>query len=162
MSNKVHRTAKGTELPLMNLQGKDYLAVQWRVVWFREEHPTWSIRTEIYATLGYVKAWIVDETGRDIASAHKSIKDGSKFPLESAETGAIGRALALCGFGTAFTNELDESDDEIADAPVDRELQHRPECSLCGKLMVLSKAGDFWFCPDYRNISLGKHPTQAV
>ena len=32
---------------LMNLKGKAYLEVKWRLVWFRQEHPDWSIRTQI-------------------------------------------------------------------------------------------------------------------
>ena len=34
-----------------------------------------------------------------------------------AETGAIGRALALCGYGTQFSTELEESN--VVDSPVD-------------------------------------------
>lgn len=30
---------------MMNLKGKDYLQVMWRLVWFREEHPDWCINT---------------------------------------------------------------------------------------------------------------------
>ncbi len=37
------KTAKGTELPLLNLRGKQYLEVRFRLVWFREDHPNWSV-----------------------------------------------------------------------------------------------------------------------
>ena len=43
----VKTTAKGTSLPILKLRGKDYLEVKWRLVWFREEHPDWSIETKI-------------------------------------------------------------------------------------------------------------------
>jgi hypothetical protein len=37
--------------------------------------------------------------------------------MEKAETGAIGRALALIGYGTQFAPEMDE-EDRIVDSPV--------------------------------------------
>lgn len=101
----------------MDLQGKEYLQVAHRLVWFREEHPDWVIETEIGD--GFVKAKILRQDYLLVATAHKSIGQGKRFPLETAETGAIGRALALCGYGTQFCgDELDEGD-EIADAPID-------------------------------------------
>ena len=115
-------TEKGTELPLLNLRGKEYLEVKYRLVWFREEHPNWSIETEFISTTdrsACAKAMVKDEAGRIIATSHKA-ETASHFPdfMEKAETGAIGRALALIGFGTQFcADELDEGD-RIVDAPV--------------------------------------------
>jgi hypothetical protein len=31
---------------LTKIQGRDYLEVKWRLVWFRQDHPDWSIETE--------------------------------------------------------------------------------------------------------------------
>jgi hypothetical protein len=46
--------------------------------------------------------------------------------MEKAETGAIGRALALIGYGTQFcADELDEGD-RIVDAPVAKKSSYRP------------------------------------
>ena len=42
---------------------------------------------------------------------------GFQDHLEKSETGAIGRALALCGFGTQFAPEFDEGD-RLADSPL--------------------------------------------
>ena len=39
--------------------------------------------------------------------------------IEKAETGAIGRALAMCGYGTLQASEFDEQD-LLADAPVEK------------------------------------------
>lgn len=119
---KIHKTQKGTELPLLNLRGKDYLEVKYRLVWFREDHPDWSIETEFVATTdksACAKASVRDSTGRLIATSHK-FENERGFPdfLEKAETGAIGRALALIGYGTQFcADELDEGE-RIVDAPV--------------------------------------------
>ncbi|MCK5296356.1 MAG: hypothetical protein KAJ75_05670 [Alphaproteobacteria bacterium] len=115
----------GTELPLMNIKGKPYLQVAHRLVWFREEHPDWTIRTKIEGSdmeAGWVviKAGIMDENDRLIASAHKrETKTGFADYIEKAETGAIGRALAMCGYGTQYEPDMDEGD-RLADAPTTR------------------------------------------
>jgi len=115
------KTKAGTELPLLDLKGKNYLAVQWRLVWFREEKPNWTIETEtviLEPTSAVFKATVKDETGRVISQGHKSeTKTGFPDFIEKAETGAIGRALANCGYGTAFAADLEEGD-RIADAPI--------------------------------------------
>lgn len=117
-----YKTLKGTELPLLNLRGKEYLEVKYRLVWFREDHPDWSIETELISVTdvsAYAKATVRDETGRIIATSHKfeSIQGFPDF-IEKAETGSIGRALALIGYGTQFcADELDEGQ-RIVDAPV--------------------------------------------
>lgn len=120
---RTYRTPKGTELPLLNLRGREYLEVKYRLVWFREEHPDWAIETELLSVTqesASARAVIKDGTGRVIATSHKfETKQGFPDFIEKAETGAIGRALALIGFGTQFcADELDEGE-RIVDAPVD-------------------------------------------
>ncbi len=120
---RTYRTPKGTELPLLNLRGREYLEVKYRLVWFREEHPDWSIETELLSVTSdsaYARATIKDSTGRVIATSHKfETKRGFPDFIEKAETGAIGRALALVGYGTQFcADELDEGE-RIVDAPVE-------------------------------------------
>lgn len=117
------KTPKGTVLPLINLKGKDYLQVAYRLVWFREEHSDWSLETEfvsLHETYALAKATIRDSQGRALATAHKR-EDAKHFAdfSEKAETGAIGRALALVGYGTQFAPELDE-EDRIVDSPIQR------------------------------------------
>src|SRR5437868_8556332 len=120
--NRTFITEKGTELPLLNLRGRDYLEVKYRLVWFREEHPDWSIETELVSTTettACARAIVRETSGRIIATSHK-FETEQGFPdfLEKAETGAIGRALALIGYGTQFcADELDEGS-RIVDAPV--------------------------------------------
>lgn len=114
---------------LINLKGKSYLEVKFRLVWFREENPDWGISTEIIkidteAKYAIVKATISDQHGRVIAQGTK-MEDIKGFGdwLEKAETGAIGRALGICGYGTQFAPEFDEvvpgvENPRIVDAPV--------------------------------------------
>lgn len=117
---KTFKTPKGTELPLRDMRGKDYLDVQYRVLWMREEHTDWGITTEIVThddTKSIVRATILDNTGKILAQGTKSETIGDfKDHLEKAETGATGRALALCGYGTQFAQELEEGD-RIVDGP---------------------------------------------
>lgn len=114
------KTPKGTELPFLNLKGKNYLQVMHRVQWFREEHPDYMIETEPVAlteTHAIFKAIIRDAGGKALATGHKR-EDQKSFPdyMEKAESGAIGRALALCGYGTQFAQELEEGP-RIVDSP---------------------------------------------
>jgi hypothetical protein len=119
------KTPKGTELPMSDIKGQKYLQVAYRLVWFREEHPTWSISTEIIEwdrekKWIVIKAHIIDDNNRMIAEALKT-GSAANFPMgyiEKAETGAIGRALAMCGYGTQFEPEFDEGE-QLADAPLE-------------------------------------------
>ena len=99
----------------------DYLPVAARVAWFRKDHPYWAIVTEIEHLADkavVMKATIKDSVGCVIATARKKETEAG-FPdyIEKAETGAIGRALAMCGYGTLQAPEFDEQD-RLADTPV--------------------------------------------
>src|SRR2546422_6703793 len=127
---------------------RDYLPVQWRLVWFREQCPNGSIETEMLhldldrETEEEMDVWNEEKQINEKSARHASgfaifravAKDGkggvgtgtksekaASFPdfIEKAETGAIGRALAALGFGTQFAPELDEQH-RIVDSPVDR------------------------------------------
>ena len=112
---------------MMKLKGKDYLQVAWRLVWFREDHPDFGINAEALALTedhAIFKATITDANGMQISSGHgsESKKDFGDF-IEKAETKAIGRALAMLGYGTQFAaDELDEGE-RIVDSPINRGLK---------------------------------------
>jgi hypothetical protein len=148
--NGYFNTPKGTELPLLDLRGKPYLQVAHRLVWFREEHPNWSIETEVSimenkaAAVGSAK--IKDETGRIIATAHKyEDQKGFQDFIEKSETGAVGRALAMCGYGTQFAPEIEEGE-RIVDSPTEAARQaSAPKPSYGGVKKITEKqAGLFW------------------
>lgn len=109
--------------------GQQYLPVSARLIWFREERPDWSIEThplhlDFAEGVAVFQATVKDTTGRVIASATKmeTRSDFADF-VEKAETGAIGRVLAMCGFGTQFALEISEGDvvsgeAALADSPL--------------------------------------------
>ena len=101
----------------------DYLPVAARIAWFRRDNPYWSIITEIEQLADkaiVMKAIIRDMTGCIIATARKKETEiGFPDYIEKAETGAIGRALAMCGYGTLQAPEFDEGE-RVADSPVEK------------------------------------------
>lgn len=120
------QTKKGTELPLLNLKGKQYLMVAYRIQWMNEDIPQFDISTEfllINDEQTVVKATValMDDTGKVVKKAQATKRETKKdFPdhTEKAETAAIGRALSLLGFGTQFAlSDLDEGQ-RLADSPV--------------------------------------------
>ena len=112
---------------LMNMSGKDYLEVKWRIVWFRDAHPRGSITTELASSEPVVmKATITDETGHILATGYGTPKTrgvAASRPFEGAETAAIGRALAVAGFGTQFTGE--EEGEHLADSPIEKPARQK-------------------------------------
>jgi hypothetical protein len=108
---------------LLRVQGgRLYLPAAQRLVWFRDECPDWGIETELIeggqeAGFATVRATVCNPEGRVIASGLKT-ETRQDFPagwVEKAETGSIARALAVAGFGTQFSPEMDEG--EVADSP---------------------------------------------
>ncbi len=130
---------------------RDYLPVQWRLVWFRSVCPQGTIETEMIhldldrETEEEVEVWneekqvnekvikrangfavfraVVKDGKGGIGTGTKSEKAAS-FPdyIEKAETGAIGRALAALGYGTQFTGDEFNEAHRIVDSPVARNV----------------------------------------
>ena len=123
---ETYKTKKGTELPLMNLKGKPYMQVAQRLVWFTEEAASYSIGTSFPVltadeTVAHVVVSVYDEQGRTLKTASATKREDKKSfadHTEKAETGAIGRALAMLGFGTQFAIADLEEGDRLADSPI--------------------------------------------
>lgn len=125
---KTVSTAKGTLLPLLNLKGKDYLMVGYRLQWFNEMETNFEINTEFLLLTDeqtIVKATVSVRdpksnfvTKKATATKRETKKDFSDH-TEKAETSAIGRALAMMGYGTQFAlSDLDEGT-RLADSPLE-------------------------------------------
>jgi hypothetical protein len=129
---------------------KDYLPVQWRLVWFREQCPQGTIDTDelevdldreveeeayvwnnekrrsekiVKRAKGYARYKAIVTDGKGGRSTGTKSESAANFPdyIEKAETGAIGRALAALGYGTQFAPDLNEAH-RIVDSPVERHV----------------------------------------
>ena len=108
-----------TKEGVVNIHGKEYKTVALRVAEFREVCPDWSIVTELVAetedkvimkaSISHVGVVMGTGYAEEVRSASRINKTSA---LENAETSAIGRALAACGYGgTEYA-----SADEVANA----------------------------------------------
>ncbi len=104
---------------IVNIHGKQYQTVAYRVGLFRDKHPDLSLITEVISRdddVVVMKATISDY-GRIIATGHaeenrRSSQINKTSALENAETSAIGRALAAFGIGGtefASANEVENA-----------------------------------------------------
>jgi len=124
---KTFKTQKGTELPLASLKGKDYLLIAHRLLWLSEEATNYDITTDFLVindeqTVARATVTLFDVAGNTIRKATATKRETKKdFPdhTEKAETGAMGRALAMLGFGTQFAQQDLEEGDRLADAPLE-------------------------------------------
>ena len=144
------------EKHLIELQGKAYLEVKFRLVWFRSECPNGTIDTEevivdldreVEAEVptgnwipnpnrpgkkmpekmtrhdkGYARFRAVVTDGKGGRATATKSENAASFPdyIEKAETGAVGRALAMLGYVTQFTGDELNEEHRIVDAPVER------------------------------------------
>ncbi len=112
---------------LIKLKGRDYLPVAARLIWLNEESERYRIETQFLKledTYAVVQATVslLDDSGVPTRSATAlKREDLAHFPdfLEKSETGAIGRALGMLGFGTQFAPEFDELEGKIEARVVD-------------------------------------------
>jgi transposase-like protein len=123
---------------LIDLRGKKYLEVKWRLVWFREEHQDYTIQTELVNFdpenhHAIFKATISNNEQRPLSSGYgsESARDFRDY-IEKAETKAVGRALAMLGYGTQFAPEMEEGE-RIVDAPISPKRQTSSVCEKCGQ-----------------------------
>lgn len=123
---KTVQTTKGTQLPLLNLKGKDYLQVAYRIQWFTEEEKRFTVNSNFLVltddqTVCQVTISTFNEKGEVVRQAQGTKRETKKdFPdhTEKAETGAMGRALIELGYGTQFAlADLDEGN-RLADSPL--------------------------------------------
>lgn len=126
----------------VNIHGKTYLTVAYRVNEFRKDHPDWGIETEIVEAddnIIIMKATISkplegSTAGLIIGTGYAEEKRNSSqinrtSALENCETSAIGRALAACGFGGeeyASANEVEnaihqQGQTQISPEPINHE-----------------------------------------
>jgi len=107
-----------------------YLDVKYRKLWFRLMHPEGKITKRIikleneFATIEskvYLNRNDAEDAYISCAFAQRWRKEDDAYGLkyvETAETAAVGRALADAGFGIQFSEPGEEQDRSLVDAPV--------------------------------------------
>jgi hypothetical protein len=92
-----------------------------RIVWFERACRLMYYKTIQLANKAFVMKAIIKDSTRSIIATARKKETEIGFPdyIEKAETGAIGRALAMCGYGTLQAPEFD-GQDRLADAPVEK------------------------------------------
>lgn len=111
---------------------RKYLDVVWRKLWFYMKYPNGRITKKIVQITNnfiIVEARVyfdrndAEENYVSSAMAQRWFKKDDVFgerAVETAETGAVGRALADAGFGLQYCCDInDGSDHDIVDAPID-------------------------------------------
>lgn len=91
----------------INIHGKEYVEVNVRIKYFRENYKNWSLTSEVIDLTEnrcVIKATILNEEGRVIATGTAEETKGSSFInktsfVENCETSAWGRALGNLGIG---------------------------------------------------------------
>jgi hypothetical protein len=73
------------------------------------------ITSPLMRFVGVLRTWYRSKASRN----KKKSKVGFPDYIEKAETGVIGKALAMCRYGTLQAPEFDEQD-RLADAPVEK------------------------------------------
>lgn len=122
------KSPKGNDLPLVNLKGKDYLMVAYRIQWLNEDTAIggFSIKTDLVSitddqTVARAEVKLYDINGEPLRSAtatKRETKADFNDHTEKAETAAVGRALAMLGYGTQFALADLEEGDRIVDTPL--------------------------------------------
>jgi hypothetical protein len=92
----------------VNIHGKEYSTVAFRIHQFRSDHPDWQIHTEVIeldADHVVMRCDICDSAGVHQATGHAlETRNASKMHqtsyVEIAETSAVGRALGFLDYGS--------------------------------------------------------------
>ena len=121
----------GNKFKTVNIKGKEYVEVNERVKYFREEYKGWAIETEMLSNdegVCVFKASIKDEAGVVKAVGHAYEKESSSFInktsyIENCETSAVGRALGFLGIGIDASIA---SSDEVINAMNNQETNEAP------------------------------------
>ena len=130
---------------IVNIHGKEYKTVAYRVNEFREKHPDFTIQTDLVEAndvLVIVKASIFNTESRLLATGYaEEVRAASKInkfsALENAETSAIGRALSALGLGGSqyasadeLVNALQQQNDNVGPLMAHNEALQRNYASV--------------------------------
>lgn len=101
----------------------EYLPVQWRIFWFRQDNPKGKIDSHAL-TLDLERGAAIFETYVEREDGGSARMHGSETAsdwrdyIEKAQTKSLGRALAAVGYGSQFTDDEFAEGERIVDSPV--------------------------------------------
>jgi hypothetical protein len=133
---------------LIDIQGKQYLPVAWRIAWLRDTHPEALIHTLLIShdsDEAVFRAEVVIPNGGSATGFGAETKGDFGDYLEKAETKALGRALAALGFGTQFCDDYDEGG-AVTDAPIGNTTEQFSEESRGERAMTSNKESECYEC----------------
>lgn len=121
----------GAIMKTIDIKGKEYVTVNERIKYFRENFEGYAMPTEIIRLedgVCVMKASIINPNNQVVATGHAYEKENSTFInktsyIENCETSAWGRALA--NFGIGIDSNV-ASADEVANAIKQQELTAEP------------------------------------
>ncbi|MBV9688380.1 MAG: hypothetical protein JO202_01595 [Ktedonobacteraceae bacterium] len=117
----------------------EYLPIQWRLLWFRQENPKGKIESRaitLEPNAAIFEAYVEREDG-GCARAHGSetAADWHDF-IEKAETKAVGRALAAVGYGTQFSAAEFDAGEHSANTAPDTPTREKAETHVSANKTV--------------------------
>ena len=116
------RDAQGRET--WEVTKTDYLPVQWRLYWFRLEHPKGKIDStlvhlDMERGAAVFETYIEREDGGSARMHGSETASDWKDYIEKAQTKSMGRSLAAVGYGSQFTDDEFNEGERIVDSPVE-------------------------------------------
>jgi hypothetical protein len=138
---------------VVKIHGREYKTVALRVAEFNEQYPEWSIVTELVSAddeAVVMKALVLDQDQRVRGTGYAEEKRAASkinktSAMENAETSAIGRSLAACGFaGTEFA-----SADEVANAIAQQNIDEQVSSQVATLMAHTAAVRDEWETVSY-------------
>lgn len=144
----------------VNIKGKEYVEVNERVKYFRQNFKGWSIETELISNSNGVcdfKAIIKDENGVVKSTGHAYEKESSSYInktsyIENCETSAVGRALGFLGIGIdtsiasgdEVTNAVNNQPDKASIAPMAQKIDFRQVREKINTITDANELAKYW------------------
>lgn len=150
----------------VKIQGKNYVLVSDRVIYFNETYKNGMIQTKLLSEHDAETVVMMAKVTPDVATPDRYFTGFSQAKwgqgmvnktaaLENCETSAVGRALAMMGIGVidsiASVDEINkaktqESPNTPQNDVMERHMSKGQVCKNCGAEMVKNPRTGKWFC----------------
>lgn len=162
MTKEQTKDDKSLKTKAIKIQGKDYVLVSDRVIYFNEKYPNGCIQTKQLPTdeptrVEFQAIVIPDvKTPSRAFTGHSQAVWGTGMvnktsALENAETSAVGRALALMGIGVIDSIASIDEINKAKETETFQELVIIGKCSICGSQGKKSFKSGRYYCPNWKS-----------